>query len=107
MSQVSINIVQWLVAGRVGLSSKAMAAVALGVDYQPHAADYPHDSGDFGRCLALLDAAPEVREAFPEIAKLSPTWAWFIANWSELEALYREGKRDEFWFALCRRHKDA
>lgn len=100
------KVVHWLFTGRVGLSSKAMACVALGVETFPVLDDHPHDSGDFERCLALLDAAPEVRDSFHEIAKLSATWAWFIANWSELEALYREGKRDEFWFALCRRQDE-
>jgi hypothetical protein len=85
---MSKSIFKWLANGRVGESSKTMALTALGEP--PKCASYPLDPDDLNRCLLLLKAAPEVRDAFPEIAKLSPVWEAFIFNWEILESLFLE-----------------
>lgn len=77
------QILTWLVNGRVGLSSKTMAAIALGA--KPDGVNYPHDPDDLNRCLLLLKAAPGVRDAFPRIAASSKVWAALIARWPEIE----------------------
>jgi len=51
---------------------------------------YPLDPSDFGRCVGLLDAAPELRDSLPKMAECEPVWAALVAAWSELESLYRE-----------------
>jgi hypothetical protein len=84
----------WLASDDTGLSSKAMAArlapligerVLLG-----RPTDHPHDPDDFGRCLGLLEAAPELRQHLPLMADVSPEWARLVGAWDELEGLYRE-----------------
>jgi hypothetical protein len=77
------QVLDWLANGRVGLSSKTMAMIALGSP--PKRIDYPHDPDDLNRCLLLLEAAPGVRDVFPQIAAASKVWAALIANWSEIE----------------------
>lgn len=79
------KILDWLAYGRVGASSKCMAMVALGREAR---GDYPSDPSDLNRCLQLIKAAPEVREAFPKIAALHESWNVLIENWDELEASF-------------------
>lgn len=85
----SSAILNWLFNGETGISSKAMAATALGVhiedawDREP-----PQDPDDFNRCLKLVRAAPEVRESFDKIAALSPAWAAIVANWEKIESRF-------------------
>lgn len=86
----------WYASDSTGLSSRYMASVLaplaglMGAG-TPGTINYPHDPADFGRCLTLLDAAPELR---PHLAALAnghgPAWAGLIAAWAELETLYRE-----------------
>ena len=80
------QILTWLVNGRVGLSSKTMATIALGRTPQRNC--YPYDPDDLNRCLLLLRAAPCVRDAFPLIANSSKVWAALIAQWDEIEATF-------------------
>lgn len=53
---------------------------------------YPHDPGDFGRCVRMLEAAPELREYLHRMLdpEHGPEWNAIAAAWDELEALYRE-----------------
>jgi hypothetical protein len=54
---------------------------------------YPHDGGDLGRCIGLLDAVPEYRERLAEMKAIGPEWAALIDHWPELEARWR--RKDE------------
>lgn len=76
------NIARWLGHGKVGASSKCMALTALGA--VPMHRYHPADPSDLMRCILLLDAAPEVRDAFPVIREISPQWAVIIDNWDAL-----------------------
>lgn len=77
----------WLANGRTGVSSKAMLFAALGIEQKDvfRNDNYPHDPDDLNRCLLMLEAVPEVREAFDKIASLSPQWEALIGRWSEIE----------------------
>lgn len=86
---MSSNILNWFLGGRVCESSKCMAAIASGAP-APMFKAYPLDPDDFNRCLLLLKAAPEVRNAFPEIANLSPVWLGLILNWDAIEGQFLE-----------------
>lgn len=85
-------VIQWLTHGKTGLSSKTMAFAFLSQVYVCYGmcAPYPHDPGDLSRCVKLVDALPEVREAFPMIRGLSPQWEAVIDNWDELTQLLKE-----------------
>lgn len=75
---------KWLAHGEQGRSSKTMALVAQGKPPRDSFSNWPHDPDDFKRCIGLLAIAPEVREAFPKIADLSPQWRVIIENWDRL-----------------------
>ena len=84
------GLVGWLCNGRRGLSSEAIAThltgATIGRGNEKH---YPHDPGDLGRCIALLDAAPTLRMRMPEMASAGREWAALDAEWDDLEAAYR------------------
>lgn len=61
----------------------------------------PHDSGDFGRCLGLLAAAPHYRERLGEVADAYPRWGALVLEWETLERLYNDGKHDELNVTLA------
>jgi hypothetical protein len=97
-SQLERQILTWFVQGDSGVSSTAMAGAILGVKPNERDASYgnnPHDSGDFGRCLGLLRAAPDARQHLNKVAALSPVWTQLVANWDELEGLYNAGNRND------------
>ena len=81
------KVLKWLLNGRVGLSSKAMAAHLCGF---PCEGDYPIDPDDFNRCVMFLDAVPEARALLPKMAEVNRYWAAFVARWSEIEAAFRD-----------------
>ena len=77
------KILEWMAKERTGLSSKAMAYAS--VDLLPPSKMTPSDPSDFNRCLNLVHEVPEIRDHFPKIAKLTPEWLAFIANWDRIE----------------------
>lgn len=83
----NMGLVAWLGCDDVGLSSKYMASVLQG---NPGAYAYPHDPGDFGRCLGLLRAVPDLREKLPQMADTGPEWKALVEHWAELEDLWNE-----------------
>lgn len=83
------NIEAWFREGERGLSSETMARTALGARLKD-GPRHPLDPDDLRRCMLLVEQAPEVREAFPQIAALNKTWARLIEHWDELVALLRE-----------------
>lgn len=79
------KVANWLIHGRVGLSSKTMAAwLAYGEKFED-GHNHPHDPDDLDRCLNLLNTVPELRIFFPNMAALSKTWAALVENWDEIE----------------------
>lgn len=83
---VERDVLEWFLNGRIGISSRAMAAAAVGIPYTRYLGDnHPHDPADFNRCLLLLEKAPEVRQSFDKVAALSPVWAALVARWDEIE----------------------
>lgn len=87
-SSPNSGIAAWRRTDHVGASSDFMAAKLGNAGIRDYA--HPHDPSDFGRCLTLLEAAPELREKLPQMAQESKQWAALVAHWSELEALWAE-----------------
>lgn len=83
------KVQQWILDGRdTGTSSKAIVAFMEG-----HPVDngsYPRDPDDLGRCIRLLEIAPEYRTLLKSMRVVSPEWARLVEHWDELEALYRK-----------------
>ncbi|MDP3909346.1 MAG: hypothetical protein Q8Q14_03060 [Gemmatimonadales bacterium] len=96
-ARAGAGLAGWLAGGDTGLSSLALVAHLAGGEMRAVArargggiGSYPHDGDDLGRCLRLLDVAPELRERLPSMAGVSPAWAALVSRWDEMEALYRE-----------------
>lgn len=92
---VGMGLARWLASDDTGLSSECLArhlAPLAGIDVPVggRGVDHPSDPGDFGRCVRLLEAVPELRPHLPRAADLSPVWAALVARWEELEGLYRD-----------------
>lgn len=92
MASAEIRAAKWAATGDTGSSSKAMLSVMVG-ERPKTSFCYPHDGGDLGRCIGLLDAVPEYRERLAEMKAIGPAWAALIDHWPELEARWR--RRDE------------
>ncbi|HGW3984074.1 TPA: hypothetical protein ACNICG_003433 [Acinetobacter baumannii] len=100
--QVFEKVIRWFATGRTGLSSMCMAVTLMNGSPLSTAKDYPRDPADLSRCIKLLDAVPELREKLSEMAKVSSVWAALIAQWDQLEALFKEESRypeDSAWRA--------
>lgn len=104
---------EWIIKGRVGISSKTIWAVLNGVvtdgprkcgDPINERYDVPHDPSDFGRCFDLLEAVPGWRERLGEVAAVFPKWGPLVREWARLEALWREeepmGRAPKLWDAM-------
>lgn len=87
MSAVSDRANAWIVGDDTGASSKALWAVMMG---QKTDASHPHDGGDFGRCIRLLESVPEWKARLPEMAVVSPYWAALVQHWDELTARHAQ-----------------
>lgn len=81
------KILAWMGTGRVGASSRAMAAHLCGA---PCDGSYPSDPDDMNRCLLFLEAVPAARSELPRMATLNKTWAALVARWSEIETMFLE-----------------
>ena len=83
---------KWASGDKTGISSKALLSVMLGKRPKTSFC-YPHDGGDLGRCIGLLDAVPEYRERLSEMNSVGKEWAALIDHWPELESRWR--RKDE------------
>jgi len=92
LSALSEPARKWLLTGHLGLSSCTMFAACTGFipDYLSERVapkHYPYDPDDFGRCQKLIEAVPEVEEAYRLVMpKVSPVWAEMIARWPAIVA---------------------
>lgn len=64
--------------------------------------DAPYDSDDFGRCVRLLDLAPEWRERLDVLAEKVPAFAPLVPEWGRLEELYRAKRYRELYAEIGR-----
>lgn len=85
----AMGLSAWLASDDVGMSSKWMAYALSGRSGSPEYR-YPLDPSDFGRCLGLLKAAPELRAKLPMLRGRSREWTALVDHWDELESLYNE-----------------
>ena len=90
------KLVTWFAGRDTGSSSKHMAAVAAGAEGD---GSHPLDPDDLGRCIRLVEAVPEVRDAFPAIAASTPKWKAIIDHWDELVAIFHSESRGCSYFS--------
>lgn len=93
-----MGLLAWLASDDTGISSRYMAYVLAPLAGLPGLLSYgyrnpfPRDPDDFGRCVRLLQAAPELR---PHIGELSNpehghVWNAIATEWEMLEQWYLE-----------------
>lgn len=79
------KLIEWLLNGNTGISSKSMAAVAVGTKLgDGWGFDAPHDPSDFSRCYKLVQRVPEIRRFFPQIGRRIPKFKGILDNWDNL-----------------------
>lgn len=84
-----MGMAAWLASDDTGLSSLYMAAVLSEVFSRPYA--HPHDADDFGRCVRLLEAVPELAPKLDLMRKSGPVWNYLINSWASLTASFACG----------------
>lgn len=96
-----LAVAEWLTGDDTGLSSKYMAAVAIGgkVTKSSWCDPTPSDAHDLGRCVRLVEKCPAIRETFPVLRQASKVWAAYLDHWDELVALY---KQDDYAITTAR-----
>lgn len=90
--EISRKIGEWLISGQTGCSSTYMAGIMLGADTETKSrwgASYPHDPSDFGRCLRLIEAVPEIKEHLHLMKECGEVWSKLVDNWDEMTRLYQ------------------
>jgi hypothetical protein len=81
---------EWLLSDDTGTSSRTIVAATTGLTIAFHKTGTPRDMGDFGRCVRMLDALPELRSKLYRVSERHPEWSPLIERWGELQALYRK-----------------
>lgn len=82
------KLLEWLLTGETGISSKAIATVMAGLPVDDKWGTTPCDPSDFKRCLKLVNLIPETRPRLIEMRKVSERWSKLIDRWDELEAQF-------------------
>jgi hypothetical protein len=79
------KVIEWLINGEFGISSKTIAASVLRLNYKR--ADIPYDKDDFGRCYKLVKFADIPLSELKILAERHPDWKLIVENWEQL--IYR------------------
>lgn len=82
-----MGLTAWLASDDTGASSKYMASILSGQFSVSH--NYPWDPSDFGRCIRLLEAVPELESELHKMKACSPQWAAVVDNWDKWIELYK------------------
>lgn len=90
------EVAKMLQRRQIGLSACSILWHLMGVETSVGQCSIPpRDVGDFNRCLNLLRKVPGLREKLPQMASISPEWAFAIEHWDELEGLVRGRSSDD------------
>jgi hypothetical protein len=80
-----MGLTAWLASDDTGLSSLYMASKLTGMFEAKYA--YPRDPADFGRCLRLIEAVPELESKISDMSQHGKEWAVVAARWHEWAAM--------------------
>lgn len=96
-----MGLAAWLASDDTGASSLYMASVLTGEFIAEN--HYPRDTADFGRCLRLVEAVPELEGKILEMSQHGKKWAVVAAHWHEWAEVYRadDGQRLYRLMRLC------
>ena len=85
MNKLKNEVLDWMIDGSVGVSSKAIAMRAVG-KIKNKAFDYPCDADDFSRCYEMLKACPAVK--IERMRGFNKVWDNLVDSWIEITQLY-------------------
>lgn len=83
MTNKDKKLIDWFLGDGVGLSSKAIVAFFLDLDYEI-LFDYPRDKGDRKRCIDLLKIRKDWFEKIDKMKNLNMMW------FEEIELIKKE-----------------
>lgn len=83
-----MGLTAWLASDDVRMSSKFMASVLSGQFHAEFA--IPYDPEDLGRCLRMIQAAPELTPRIDEMRKHGPMWTAVADKWDRWTAMINE-----------------
>lgn len=84
---------EWIVKGRVGISSKTMWAVLQGIEYT---GDKPYDPDDFSRCYEFVKQCNITEQDLKKISITLPYWEPYIENWQKLTEMYEQNVKENW-----------
>ena len=90
LTKPNMGLDAWLKSDDTGISSEFMAGVLSKTFYRKYG--HPHDIDDFGRCMRLLVAVPELRSELSLMKAESKEWENFVNNWDDIESFIKEEK---------------
>jgi hypothetical protein len=88
-----MTLSEWIVNGRVGISSQTMWAVLQGIEY---IGDKPYDPDDFSRCYKFVKLCNITEQDLQKISKTIPYWKPYIDNWQKLTEMYEQNDRENW-----------
>lgn len=83
-----MGLTAWLDSDDVGMSSKFMASVLSG-QFEAEFA-IPYDPADFGRCVRMIQAVPELEQHLNKMLEHGPMWKAVVGNWGRWSAMLNE-----------------
>lgn len=97
----SMGLTAWLASDDTGASSLYMASVLTGEFIAEN--HYPRDPADFGRCLRLVEAVPELESKIRDMSQHGKKWSVVAAHWHEWAEVDRadDGQRLYRLMRLC------
>lgn len=95
MATDGMGLAAWLESDDTGQSSKYMACVLTGQFCSEYA--YPHDVGDFGRCVRLLKAVPELAPNLILMQGRGAMWDAVVENWDRWVAMLNDKQHEELY----------
>lgn len=87
-ASTGMGLTAWLASDDVGMSSKFMASVLSG-KFQAEFA-IPYDPDDFGRCVRMIQAVPELEPLIGEMRKHGPMWTAVADKWERWSEMLNE-----------------
>lgn len=111
-NSVEEKALEWLNSGRVGLSSATICATLFPNLIKHHRfnnmknhegtveINWPHDNGDFIRCMKFFEEVPEAKEKLEELRTLSSQWNNLVSNWLLIEELIENDKTEESYVLI-------
>lgn len=89
--ETELRLLRWFVSDNGGASSLTIASAFCDYSWLQDfivIPSIPYDTGDFQRCLSLLELIPEWKDKLAKVSEKYPEWAPFVDNWERLTTLF-------------------